>query len=265
VLRGWFAGHSRHLFGGYGPERLAWYAALAELCAALTAVSSTTDAAHTLVELSWRRLLDEAGGLLEVQPPSRRDPGLAELGEPLAAVVTAAERCRTTAIRALIVRDVGGLGDEAVGWLIPALRAAASRPSERSIGGFEALAAESARRLRRRLSRPVRATGDWSIRALTNCPCDLCQILNDFLADQKRYAYEWPLAEQKRRHVHSGIDSAELPVSHVTRRQGRPYTLVLTKLETLFTDERTARTKDEADLAWLGTVWPSADRATDAH
>ena len=118
VLRGWFAGHSRHLFGIFGPKRLAWYAALPELCAALTAVSSTADAAHTLVELSWRRLLDEAGGLLGVQAPSRRDPGLAELG------------------------------------------------------------------------------------------------------------------------------------------------LVLTKLETLFTDERTARAKDEADLAWLGAAWPSADRAT---
>jgi hypothetical protein len=58
--------------------------------------------------------------------------------------------------------------------------------------------------------------------------------------------------------VHSRIDQFELPVSHETRRQGRPYTLVLTKKEQLFAGERAARAQDEVDLLWLSTVWPSA-------
>jgi hypothetical protein len=34
--------------------------------------------------------------------------------------------------------------------------------------------------------------------------------------------FEWPLAKERRQHIHPRIDTAELPVSHLTRRQGRP-------------------------------------------
>jgi hypothetical protein len=37
----------------------------------------------------------------------------------------------------------------------------------------------------------------------------------------------------------------------VTRRQGRPYALVLNKTDALFAREREARIKDETDLKWL--------------
>ena len=40
--------------------------------------------------------------------------------------------------------------------------------------------------------------------------------------------------------------------AQVTRRQGRPYTLVLTKQDTLFAREHEEREQDEADLAALG-------------
>jgi len=50
-------------------------------------------------------------------------------------------------------------------------------------------------------------------------------------------------------------DSAELPVRHQTRRQGRPYTLVLTKTGELFTREKDARHKAVTDLAWLTSAW----------
>jgi hypothetical protein len=66
---------------------------------------------------------------------------------------------------------------------------------------------------------------------------------------------EWPLAKQRRQHVHSRIDGAELPVTHVTRRQGRPYTLVLTKADALFAREQQARARDQADLEWLAAKW----------
>jgi len=72
-----------------------------------------------------------------------------------------------------------------------------------------------------------------------------------FLEDKSRRAFEWPLAQQRRQHVHSRIDAAELPVSHVTRRQGRPYALVLNKTEALFAREQEARIRDQADLEWL--------------
>jgi len=40
-------------------------------------------------------------------------------------------------------------------------------------------------------------------------------------------------------------------VTHVTRRFGRPYTLVLTKTEALFQREAIERRSFAADLAWL--------------
>jgi len=41
----------------------------------------------------------------------------------------------------------------------------------------------------------------------------------------------------------------------VTRRQGRPYTLVLKKTDALFAREREARARDHAGLEWLAARW----------
>ena len=118
--------------------------------------------------------------------------------------------------------------------------------------GFGDLAADGAARLRARLARPQRASGDWSVELLAGgCTCERCGTLRAFLEDKSRRTFEWPIAKERRQHVHSRIDAAELPVTHVTRRQGRPYTLVLNKTDALFAREQEARTRDEADLKWL--------------
>jgi hypothetical protein len=122
----------------------------------------------------------------------------------------------------------------------------------RGDAGFGDLAADCAARLRARLARPQRASGDWSIELPAGgCACELCRTLRAFLEDKSRRTFQWPLAKERRHHVHSRIDTAELPVGHVTRRQGRPYTLVLSKTDALFTREQEARIRDETDLEWL--------------
>jgi len=137
-----------------------------------------------------------------------------------------------------------------------ALRAA-KRPRGRARGdGFGDLAIDCAARLRVRLARPQRAPDDWSIELpLGGCTCELCDTLRAFLSDKNRRTFEWPLAKERRQHIHSRIDTAELPVSHLTRRQGRPYTLVLTKTDALFAQEQKARIRDESDLEWLEARW----------
>jgi hypothetical protein len=70
-----------------------------------------------------------------------------------------------------------------------------------------------------------------------------------------RQTFEWPIAKDRRRHVHTRLDSAELPVRHQTRRAGRPFTLVLSKTEDVFERDRQARRRDEADLTWLHDTW----------
>ena len=139
-----------------------------------------------------------------------------------------------------------------------ALRAAAemSRDGMRGDAGFGDLAVDCAARLRARLARPQRVPADWSIQLPAGgCTCDLCGTLRVFLEDKSRRTFEWPLAKQRRQHIHSRIDAAELPVTHVTRRRGSPYTLVLNKTEALFAREQEARIRDATDLEWLAATW----------
>jgi hypothetical protein len=126
----------------------------------------------------------------------------------------------------------------------------------RDKAGLDDLASDCAARLRAWLARPQRADGDWSIELPAGgCACELCETLRAFLSDQTGRTFEWPIAQQRRQHIHSRIDAAELPVSHVTRRQGRPYTLVLAKTDALFALEREARIRDQSDLEWLTAKW----------
>jgi hypothetical protein len=121
----------------------------------------------------------------------------------------------------------------------------------RTAAGLDTIAHHCAERLDARLARPPRATDDWSINLPGGCKCQLCDTLGRFLADPIQRTFEWPLAKEGRRHVHSTIERSALPVSHQTRRTGRPYTLVLTKTPALFEREKQERRRDEEDRAWL--------------
>jgi hypothetical protein len=125
---------------------------------------------------------------------------------------------------------------------------------------FRTLADHCEARLTALLTRPVRAAEDWSLSPAGACRpgCDLCPGLDAFLTSRTRRTMDWPLAQPKRQHIHSRIDQTGLPVSHTTRRQGRPFTLVLTKTDAVFTRERKARAQAETDLAWLRTQGPQS-------
>ena len=186
--------------------------------------------------------------------PSYRNEKLGDLGRPLASVLMAAAAIGAASTRGSVSGYVRDQGDAVTTLEMSALRATAkvSRRRTRGDAGFGDLAADCAARLRARLGRPHRASGDWSIElAAGSCTCELCRTLSVFLEDKSRRTFEWPLAQQGRQHVHSRIDAAELPVTHVTRRQGRPYTLVLNKTDALFAREQEAWTSDETDLKWL--------------
>lgn len=112
--------------------------------------------------------------------------------------------------------------------------------AERSAAGLDRVAAHCSAVLEARLARPPRAPGDWSIQLPAGCGCDLCAELRAFLADPDRTGHDWPLAKDRRAHIHGRIDTAELPVTHQTRRSGRPYTLVLDQ------NRRPVRTRPQA-------------------
>ncbi len=260
LLRAWSGGDQPAWAYGGGQERLRWVADwLPGLCEGLYATGSAgAAAAQRLLDLAWEWIRKDTDTGLASSSPSYRDQKLAGLGKPLASVLTAAAAIGATGTRDTVCGHLRKQGDAVTALEISALRAAAELPRDGTRGeaGFGDLAADCAARLRARLACPQRASGDWSIKLPPGgCTCELCDTLRVFLEDRSRRTFEWPLAQQRRQHVHSRIDAAELPVTHKTRRQGRPYTLVLNKTDALFTREQEARTRDETDLEWLAAQW----------
>ena len=263
LLRAWSGGDQPAWAYGGGQERPQWVAdRLPGLCKGLHATGGAgTVPAQRLLDLAWEWTAREIGTGLASSSPSRRDEKLAGLGKPLASVLSAAAAIGAASTRDTVSGFIRQSGDAVTALEMSALRAAAELPRDGTHdgAGFGGLAADCAARLRARLARPQRASGDWSIELPAGgCTCDLCDTLRVFGEDKSRRSFEWPLAQKHRQHVHSRIDAAELPVTHKTRRQGRPYTLVLTKTEALFAREQEARIRDETDLEWLAAQWISA-------
>jgi hypothetical protein len=260
-LQLWFAGkHPAWAYGG--PERPRWIAdRLPALCARLHATREAgVVAAQQLVDLAWKWTARDIDAALASSWPSQRDAKLGELARPLASVLTAAVAIGAASTQVTVAGYLRKQGDAVTALEMSALRAATKLARSRAGGaaGFGDLAADCAARLRARLARPQRAAGDWSVELPAGgCDCELCRTLRRFLESEIKRSLEWPIAKERRQHVHTRIDAAELPVTHVTRRQGSPYTLVLHKTDALFTGELQARDRDEADLKWLEAHWTS--------
>ena len=247
LLRAWLADRPAYR-PVKGPSREHWLTMLPALCdAARAAGHPGTSTAHRLLEQAWdalAALIDSAAASSSATSRSRL---LTDLGKPLAALIVG--HC---------LQD----GDELTPCVVGALRAlpetlpgtgssSGAQPDDALAEPAAELAADQAARLRAGLARPARAADDWSIQAPGGCSCDLCRTLGSFLADPARRTFEWRLATAGRSHVHARIDGAELPVTHQTRRQGSPYTLVLTKTAHLFRREEQQRTQNRTDLDWL--------------
>ncbi|WP_308295831.1 2OG-Fe(II) oxygenase [Streptomyces sp. ISL-96] len=245
VVDGWFASERRH-----PPQQYQWTERLPQLCVALRAHGEAT-VVRLLPAGVWAAVDSGLRLWTTTGPAEIRRAQLEQLALPLRHLLAAAdEELRDAILAALRER-----GDTVLECLMPMLRRAAEASTSAEWGGvgLDAIARDCADRLRTVCEGPPRATDDWSV-AWAGCGCGLCDVLGEFLGSRSRKVLEWPLAKEGRRHVHSRIDSAELPVRHQTRRQGRPYTLVLTKTQELFTREQTVRRQAAADLAWLRSL-----------
>ncbi|QIZ35851.1 2OG-Fe(II) oxygenase [Saccharopolyspora sp. ASAGF58] len=236
VINGWF--ERRH---HYGTDRHEWVEGLPGLCEALR-VAGRPEVVRLLAARTWHWLDDELRTWTTTARTDARRPSLEMLSSPLTQLIEAAD----DTLREEITTALRGYEDTVLECLMPALRSVASRRA----AGFDKIARDCAQRLGTIVARPPREDDDWSI-AWTGCRCDLCDTLRTFLESRSRRIFEWPLVKNGRQHVHTQIDSAGLPVRHQTRRKGRPYTLVLTKTDELFTRAKTARHTAETDLKWL--------------
>ena len=250
VIDGWFG--SKHHFE---TDRYEWVQRLPELCGTLRAARAP-EVAGLLVAGTWAWMSNQLWSWVNTARTEVRQPQLEKLSSPLVRLLEVAD----DKPRNDIVAALRGYGDSILGCLMPALRSADTLPADaRRAAGFDVVARDCVERLGAIIARPLREEDDWSMQ-WTGCGCDLCDTLGAFLGSRSRRIFEWPLATDGRRHVHAQIDSAGLPVRHQTRRQGRPYTLVLTKTSELFTREKDTRHRAVTDLAWLTSAWGSAER-----
>jgi hypothetical protein len=267
LVKTWF-GDSRSW--SYGQGRREWVLTLPDLCEQLLATGDHgARLARQVLGLAWEWLRATITSEIASRSPSHRARALEGLGEPLAAIVTiAAWPDAASPGGAASPAGAAGLAEEITDFarqqpheviplLLATLRAAVPLSGQiRYDDSFIDLANGCAARLRVLLARPSRAAGDWSIQLPAGgCACDLCATLKAFLGNPVKRTFEWPLRKDDRHHIHSRIDAAELPVTHVTRRAGRPYTLVLSKTDALFDTERQAEAQNRADLDWLAIEW----------
>lgn len=190
----------------------------------------------------WRWLSGRIDTSVRDDHTDRRRSNLTELGPPLARLLEAV----SDEAGARITGALRAADDNVVELLVPTLRA--HQPPSRA--AVVAVAQDCRDRLARLLDGPARAEGDWSIE-WTGCGCRECARLEAFLGSESERTHEWPLAKPGRQHVHRQIDDVGLPVQHTTRRQGRPYTLILEKTKALFQQEQDTRSQAKRDLDWV--------------
>ena len=235
---------------GRGDDRAArWFTTWPALCAALGDSGGPGSVAASLVLAEvWRWLRDRLATAAGDPAPSRRRQALVNLAAPVAALVESTSLVDPAGMRREVLGVLQGDGEDIVVCGVAVLRA--EPPARWAEIGLDGLALHCAASLSADLERPPRAPGDWSVSLPPGgCGCELCVVLRGLLTDASRRILEWPLAEDRRRHVQARIGLAELPVTHQTRRKGRPCTLILAKTDELFSREEDARRQAASDLA----------------
>ena len=244
----WTARTGRH---GETTPRSSWLVALPALATPLCARGGADGA-----ELS-RRILRAQWAWLSPQldrwtAPPRSTASLRvvrDAGRPIVGLLATAAIAGDPALQATIVERLTVERGYPVTGALSVLRA--GHPHGAATLGLAPLHAAWTHTLTTLIAAPPRAPGDWSITTKLGCRCELCARLGQFLRAPNQQQHEWPLAKDRRAHVHQTITSHELPLTHVTRRSGSPHTLVLTKTRAVFTRHAAERATWASDLAWL--------------
>lgn len=210
-----------------------------------------------LVTSAWSLVRGRITPLLDADPTTWVRGQIATVAGLVTRVLQTAAACRVDEVRDEAVAACRS-GERGLQLLTAVLGSAATWPDEVGEAARAGeLAAYARGLLEERLDRPARTLDDWSLPPLTGCACEHCARLNAFLTGPTTRTLEIATAEQNRTHLEGRIRHAELPVSHTTRRQGRPYTLVLTKTMAVFEREIDQRREDQLTLDRLAAQWSS--------
>jgi len=110
------------------------------------------------------------------------------------------------------------------------------------------------RELEDRTAEPPQKPTDYRRDDQLSCNCQDCRELSTFLADPEQRQGRFPLAKERRRHLHNIIDGNRCDSTHATERRGRPYTLVCTKTTASYDEACEIHRRDSENLSQLAAL-----------
>lgn len=231
-------------------RRASWLLSLPKFCAPLCASGKDArELVRGIVRAQWAWLDALLTRQCKSLPSSYALKSIENLGRAIVALLASAALVEDPELPATIVDRLSAKRGYPVAGAMAVLRA--GEPHGGTMLGLVPLHEDCINTLTKFTATPPREAGDWSITTSLRCKCDLCARLKHFLRARNEQQHEWPLAKDRRAHVHQTITSHELPLTHVTRHVGSPHTLVLTKTRALYKREKAERAAWVRDLAWL--------------
>lgn len=103
--------------------------------------------------------------------------------------------------------------------------------------------------LESRTARAPQKPTDYRRTTKLSCSCGDCHALSAFLANPEQKQGRFPLAKERRKHLHQIIDANRCDLTHVTERRGRPFTLVCTKTTASYEDACKVHARDLQNLS----------------
>ena len=238
--------------------RLSWLAssALPAFCRSLCARDSSDgrSLAQRILTEQWAWLLAHSKQLRRYVSEKDRPKELARLCKPILRLIESSLLASQPDLHAQVLEFLtAGVPDLPVQVPLGVLQAAHEHRSAGTLRplGLKPVHLHCSQDLTTRLNAPARQNDDWSIWTSVRCPCKLCTTLIRYLRAQDKVRLEWPLAKSARAHIHGIVDSHDLPVTHITRRTGRPFTLIVEKTAAVFERDAVNRQLWQSALQWL--------------
>ena len=237
-------------------ERLSWMGSvLPALCQSLCVRDSSDgqSLAQWILTAQWAWLLDHSKQLRKCVSEKQRSKELSRLCKPILTLMESSRIARQPDLHAQVIEFLtGGVPDLPVHVPLGLLQAAHEHRQSGTLRnlGLKPVHMHCTQDLTTRLNAPVRPNDDWSIATSVRCSCKLCAMLIRYLRAQDKVRFEWPLAKAERAHIHGIVDSHDLPVTHITRRTGRPFTLILEKTAAVFERDAVERRLWQRALQW---------------
>ena len=116
--------------------------------------------------------------------------------------------------------------------IVPAIEQICSRARQKTVAVDSSVAllwTSVAEFLLGRSEAPPGPPTDWRLNVELSCSCPDCQELQYFALDPAERVHRFRVKKERRRHLHSVIDTHRLDMTHVTDRVGSPQALVCTK------------------------------------